>query len=354
MDKAILISVSLPNKNKNAIFNSLDELSNLSTIANINIIDKIIQIRNKLHPKYFIGSGKLRELKNDILKKKVNIIIFDDDLSLTQTRNIEGILNCKVIGRSELILNIFASRAKTKAAKLQVEHAQLSYLLPRLKRRWTHLSRIEGGIGLKGPGETQLETDKRSVKRRLYVIKKLLKKISTNFATKRKKRTNQNIVCLVGYTNAGKSSLLNLLSNSKVFVDNAPFTTLDSTVRKAYISPNLTIILIDTVGFINKLPHHLIASFKSTLEELTSAKLLLHIIDVSYDGITERINCVNKVINDLKAPNASTIYVFNKIDKLNTNKMPKRLMALHNKSCFISAKTEQGIDILKKMIENSL
>ncbi len=351
-EKAILIGVSLKGNKKEDSLRSMRELHDLSTAASIEVIDKIIQIRERIHPGFFLGKGKLEELKEDITSQEVDTVIFDDDLSPIQLRNIEAVLDCKVIGRTELILDIFATRARTKEARLQVEYAQLSYLLPRLRRRWTHLSRIEGGIGFRGPGETQLESDRRAVKKRLFVIKKQLKKISIQFATKRKRRLDKYIVSLVGYTNAGKSSLLNLLTNEKVLVDDAPFATLDSTVRKAFISDELNVLLIDTVGFIKKLPHHLIASFKSTLEEVKSANLLLHVVDVSEEGVIERINAVNEVLKELESMHTPIIYVFNKIDLLADNhNIPERFSGIYEKSCFISVETNEGIEKLKSMIE---
>ncbi|MDH4129904.1 MAG: GTPase HflX [Spirochaetota bacterium] len=351
-EKAILLGVLLFGNTKNESLASIEELLILSKTAHLEIVDQFIQIKKNIDPKYFIGKGKLEELSSEVESHKVDVVIFDNDLSPIQVRNIETILKCKVIGRTELILDIFANRARTKEAKLQVEYAQLSYLYPRLTRRWTHLSRIEGGIGFRGPGETQLEVDRRAIKRRLHVIKKQLQKISVQLETRRKHRKNKNIVCLVGYTNAGKSSLLNYLAKDRVHVDDAYFATLDSTTRKVYISHDLTLLLVDTIGFIKKLPHHLIASFKSTLEEVKSAKLLLHIVDASIEDPLDHIQSVNSILSELNCLEIPSIYVFNKIDKIKNNDLPDKLTSLYEKSCFVSTKTGDGISKLKSMISN--
>lgn len=353
-EKAILVGVSVDSKKEEDSLKSIRELAALASTAKIEVVDKFIQVKHNVHPKYFLGKGKLRELGEYITSEQVEIVIFNDDLSPLQHRNVESILDCKVIGRTELILDIFATRARTKEAKLQVEYAQLSYLFPRLTRRWAHLSRIEGGIGFRGPGETQLEMDRRAIKKRLYTIKKQLDKISVQHSTRRKLRKRKNIVCLVGYTNAGKSSLLNSLSKRQVFIDDALFATLDSLVRQVYISSNLSILLIDTIGFIKKLPHHLITSFKSTLEEVKSAQLLLHVIDVTEEDPLDHIDSVNLVLHELDSLNIQTIYVFNKIDNLTERGLPEKVSSLYENSCFISAKTGEGLQRLKILIEENL
>lgn len=347
-ERAILITVLTPNDDKEKCLESIQELSDLALTARVEVIDKVIQVRHKIDSRHLIGKGKLEEVSKDVKDYKIDTVIFDNELTPLQIKNIEGVIKCKVIGRTELILDIFASRARTKESKLQVEYAQLSYLLPRLTRRWTHLSRIEGGIGFRGPGETQLEVDKRAIKRRLYVIKKQLDKVSTQANTRRKNREKENVVCLVGYTNAGKSTLMNLLSKSEVFVDDALFATLDSTVRKTFISDELSILLVDTVGFIKKLPHHLVASFKSTLDEVKSAKLLIHVTDISDKDPLENIQTVNSVLMDLETLNKPIIHVFNKIDRLSEEDQAiNQLKTKYENACFISAADGQGIEDLK-------
>jgi len=354
-ETAILVGVHLKSKEKKDCLNSLNELHELSKAANLLVRDSIIQVRGKLSPKFIIGKGKLEELSSLISLNPVDTVIFDEDISPVQLRNIESILKCKVLGRTELIMDIFASRARTKQARLQVEYAQLSYLMPRLTRRWTHLSRIEGGIGFRGPGETQLEVDRRAIKKRLFTIKKQLNKIATQSETRRKKRLDKDIVCLVGYTNVGKSTLMNNLSKDKLHVDDAYFATLDSTVRKAFISQDLSILLIDTIGFISKLPHQLITSFKTTLEEVKSARLLLHVVDITDDNLHDKIETVNNVLRELDSLDKPMIYVFNKVDKLPDDMdLPSKLRASHQSSCFTSASNNYGIDRLKVLIEKAI
>ncbi len=331
----------------------MKELHSLAKTANLDVIDQLIQVRKEIHPKYFIGKGKLEELILDISTLELDTIIFDDDLTPLQVKNIESILKCKAIGRTELILDIFAKRAKTKEARLQVEYAQLSYLMPRLIRRWTHLSRVEGGIGFRGPGETQLEIDRRAIQKRLFSIKKQLDKISIQFETRRKLRKDKNMVCLVGYTNAGKSTLMNLLTKGNRLVDEAPFATIDSTIRQLYICPEIKVLLVDTVGFIRKLPHHLIRSFTTTLEEVKQAKLLLHVIDVTQADPLTQIDSVNQVLSHLESKEKATIYVFNKIDQLSSGQLPVKWTSYAQQSCFISAKNGDGIDKLKAMIKSN-
>ncbi len=331
----------------------MKELHSLASSAHIQVADQHIQVRKEIHPKYYIGKGKLEELIHDISALCIETVIFDNDLTPHQVKNIESIIKCKAVGRTELILDIFAKRARTKEARLQVEYAQLSYLMPRLTRKWTHLSRVEGGIGFRGPGETQLEVDRRAIKRRLYSIKKQLTKISIQFETRRKLRKDQNMVCLVGYTNAGKSTLMNLLTKGNHLVDDAPFATLDSTIRQLYLCPDLKVLLVDTVGFIKKLPHHLIRSFMSTLEEVKQAKLLLHIIDVTQGDPLARIDSVNQVLSHLESKEKPTIYIFNKIDQLPDDKLPTKWFAYADQSCFISAKSGEGVDQLKAMIRSN-
>ena len=261
----------------------LDELALLADTAGAQISARFVQERKQIEPTYFIGKGKIKELAELAKKLHADIIIFDDDLTPAQLRNIENYTRIKVIDRTSLILDIFARRAKTRAAKTQVELAQLQYLLPRLTRRWTHLSRQEGGIGIRGPGETQLETDRRMIQKRIGTLAGELEKIQKQRDTRRKARKGLFKVALVGYTNTGKSTLLNTLTEANVLTENRLFVTLDSTIRAFELDSHAKILLIDTVGFIRKLPHHLIASFRSTLEEATTSDLLLHVVDISQD-----------------------------------------------------------------------
>lgn len=349
--RSILIGVILKNELKENSLSSLIELEDLSKTAGFIVYDKIIQIRHQIHPKYYLGIGKLNELKEIIDLQNIKYIIFDDDLTPLQTYEIENLLKCNIISRTELILTIFAKNARTRQSKLQVEYAKLTYLYPRLKQSWTHLSRIEGGIGLRGPGETQLEIDRRIIKKKISNIKLQLKKIKIQSDTRNKKRIDKNIVCLIGYTNAGKSTLFSQLSNNPALIDNSLFSTLDSKVRKTFIYSDLNILLIDTVGFIRKLPHQLISSFKTTLDDVKSAKLLIHVIDITEDNVFQRIESVNSVLKELDVMKTPIIYVFNKIDKLDqTMELPERFIKNFPDGCFISAKSKQGIDYLKKLI----
>ncbi|HMI61673.1 MAG TPA: GTPase HflX, partial [Puia sp.] len=273
-----------------------------------------------LHPdsKTFVGKGKLEEIKTYIILKEVQVVIFDDELSGSQISNIEKILEVKVIDRSDLILDIFASRAKTAAAKLQVELAQYQYILPRLRGMWTHLERLGGGIGTRGPGETEIETDRRIVKDKISLLRKKLLEIDKQAFTQRQTRGEFIRVALVGYTNVGKSTLMNLLSKSDVFAENKLFATLDTTTRKV-VFENTPFLLSDTVGFIRKLPHHLVESFKSTLDEVREADILLHVVDVSHPGYEEQLGVVNKTLQELKAFEKPILVIFNKIDQYEAN-----------------------------------
>ena len=265
------------------------------------------------NPATFVGSGKLEEIQNYIKINEVDTVIFDDELSPTQLRNIERTLECKVLDRTNLILDIFAKRAQTAHAKTQVELAQYQYMLPRLTRMWTHLERQRGGIGMRGPGETQIETDRRIILDKIARLKEQLVKIDRQKATQRKNRGKLVRVALVGYTNVGKSTIMNMLSKSDVFAENKLFATLDTTVRKVVIG-NLPFLLSDTVGFIRKLPHGLVESFKSTLDEVREADILVHVVDISHPGFEEQIDTVNQTLSEIDASDKTTIYVFNKID----------------------------------------
>ena len=312
-EKAILIGISNRQQNDKELEEFLNELAFLTETAGAVPIMKFVQKFDFPNPKTFVGAGKLSEIKTFVEYNDIDLVIFDDELSPSQLRNVEKVLECKILDRTNLILDIFAKRAKTAHAKTQVELAQYQYLLPRLTRMWTHLERQKGGIGLRGPGETEIETDRRIIRAKIAKLKIQLKKIDNQMSTQRKNRGKLVRVALVGYTNVGKSTIMNLLSKSDVFAENKLFATLDPTVRKIVIG-NLPFLISDTVGFIRKLPHHLIESFKSTLDEVREANILLHIVDISHPNFEEQINIVNQTLLDLNVVNKPTFLVFNKID----------------------------------------
>jgi GTP-binding protein HflX len=321
-EKAILVGVKLPSVNRFFVEESLQELALLTETAGGEVLDAVIQERQKLNPAFFIGKGKLEQIKSLSQRLGANIIVFDDDLTPAQVYNLEKSLDKKVIDRSWLILDIFAKRAKSKEAKVQVELAQLKYLLPRLTRGWTHLSRQEGGIGTKGPGETQLEMDRRRVRTKIQELEKALIKIDKERTVQRKRREDIFKVTLVGYTNVGKSTLFNQLTSSSVFVEEKLFATLDSTTRLLKVSENgkilegFKIVVTDTIGFIRKLPPHLVASFKSTLDEVRLADLLLHVVDISHPDYLQHKSKVNQILSELGSLDKPTLMIYNKIDKL--------------------------------------
>lgn len=318
-EKAVLIGVITQNQDEAQLKEYLDELSFLAETAGAVEVKRYTQKLPHPDPKTFVGKGKLEEILKFTQENQVHVIIFDDELSPSQARNIERVLDIKVLDRSSLILDIFASRAQTSNARTQVELAQCQYLLPRLTRMWTHLERQKGGIGLRGPGETQIETDRRIILTKIALLKERLKDIDRQKATQRKQRTQMVRVALVGYTNVGKSTLMNMLSKSEVFAENKLFATLDTTIRKVVID-NLPFLLTDTVGFIRKLPHHLVESFKSTLDEVREADVLVHVVDISHTDFEDQINVVNETLNDLKALDKPMIMVFNKIDAFTYDK----------------------------------
>ena len=312
-EKAILIGVITPEQNKNQAEEYLEELAFLAKTAGAIPVKKITQKLAVPNNTTFIGKGKIEEVKEIAKEMEVELIIFDDDLSPVQLRNIEKVLECKILDRSNLILDIFASRARTANAKTQVELAQYQYLLPRLTRMWTHLERQKGGIGMRGPGETQIETDRRIINQKISLLKKQLEKIDKQKITQRKGRGNMIRVAVVGYTNAGKSTLMNQLSKSEVFAENKLFATLDTTIRKVVIE-NLPFLLADTVGFIRKLPHQLVESFKSTLDEVRESDLLLHVVDISNPNFESQIEVVNQTLAEIGASEKPMVLVFNKMD----------------------------------------
>ncbi len=343
-ERCILVGVSTRLMSKEQMDEYLDELELLADTAGAEVVARVTQDRDRLDPATFIGKGKVEEIAALVAQYRVPLVIFDDDLSAVQVRNLERVLQCKVLDRSALILDIFASRAKTNEAKTQVELAQLQYLLPRLTRQWTHLSKQYGGIGTKGPGETQIETDRRMIRTRIGHLKEKLERIAQQRFTQRKGRSKHTRGALVGYTNAGKSTLLNLLSGSDVFVENRLFATLDPTTRLVPLGASAHILMTDTVGFIRKLPHHLVASFKSTLEEVTEADFLLHVVDVASPTCEEQIAVVQQTLEEIGAAEKPTLMVFNKIDRLQDRTVMQALAKEYDRCVFISA--TRGINIL--------
>lgn len=343
-ERCILVGVSTRFTSREEVAESLDELALLADTAGAEVVARITQDLDRIDPATFIGKGKVEEIRKLVQERQIPLVIFDDDLSAVQVRNLERAFECKVLDRSALILDIFASRARTMEAKTQVELAQLQYLLPRLTRQWTHLSKQYGGIGTKGPGETQIETDRRLVKARISHLKERLERISRQRITQRKGRSKYIRAALVGYTNAGKSTLLNLLSGSDVLVENRLFATLDPTTRIVALSQGNQILMTDTVGFIRKLPPQLVASFKSTLEEITEADFLLHVVDISNRRFEEQIAIVKETIEELRSGDKPVLMVFNKIDKLTDRSILGEVAQTYSPSVFISA--ARGINIL--------
>jgi GTP-binding protein HflX len=313
-EKAVLVAVMQQDQTEQQVNEYLDELAFLAETAGAVTQRKFIQKLAHPDSKTFIGKGKLEEIKAYIQGKGIRVVIFDDELSGSQITNIEKVLDCKTIDRSDLILDIFARRAKTAQARLQVELAQYQYLLPRLRGMWKHLERLGGGIGTRGPGETEIETDRRIVRDKITLLRKKLKEIDKQAQTQRKERGELVRVALVGYTNVGKSTLMNLLSKSDVFAENKLFATLDTTTRKL-VYENMPFLMSDTVGFIRKLPHHLVESFKSTLDEVRESDLLLHVVDISHPRYEEQLGVVNKTLQEINAFDKPVIYVFNKMDR---------------------------------------
>jgi len=343
-EKAVLVGVSTRRVSRVETEELLDELALLADTAGAEVIARVMQDRDRIDAALFIGKGKVEEMRLLVEEKKVPLVIFDDDLTGVQVKNLEKELDCKVLDRSGLILDIFASRAKSMEAKTQVELAQLQYLLPRLTRQWTHLSKQLGGIGTKGPGETQIETDRRMIRARITHLKEKLERIGRQRVTQRKGRSKHTRASLVGYTNVGKSTLLNVLSGSDVFVENRLFATLDPTTRLVPLVSGVDILMTDTVGFIRKLPHHLVASFKSTLEEITEADLLLHVVDITSKTFEHQISIVQETLEDLGCASKPTLMVFNKIDGLVDRSILHAVAKDHPKSVFISA--VRGINLL--------
>ena len=312
-EKVVIVGLINSGQDERQVKEYLDELEFLADTAGAVVLKKFTQKLDVPNKATFVGPGKLEEIGNYIKVVEADTVIFDDELSATQLRNLERSLECKVLDRTNLILDIFAKRAQTAHAKAQVELAQYQYLLPRLTRMWTHLERQRGGIGMRGPGETQIETDRRIILDKIARLKEQLKKIDQQKATQRRNRGKLVRVALVGYTNVGKSTILNMLAKSEVFAENKLFATLDTTVRKVVVE-NIPFLLADTVGFIRKLPHGLVESFKSTLDEVREADILLHVVDISHPGFEEQIETVDSTLKEIDAGDKPTIYIFNKID----------------------------------------
>jgi GTP-binding protein HflX len=368
LERAVLVGVKDKHQGEDKVKEYLDELAFLAQTAGAEPIKKFTQQLNKPDPGTFIGKGKLNEIKSFNKEYNIDTVIFDEELTPSQLRNVEKELKCKIMDRTNLILDIFAKRAKTAHAKTQVELAQYEYLLPRLTGMWTHLERQRGGIGTRGPGEREIETDRRIVRDKITRLKKQLAKIDKQKATQRKNRGKLVRVALVGYTNVGKSTLMNILSKAKVFQENKLFATLDTTVRKVAIG-NLPFLVSDTVGFIRKLPHSLVESFKSTLDEVREADLLLHVVDISHQGFEEQIQIVNETLKDIGAGDTPTYVVFNKIDRYHHepdpmeeetedddmirsfNYLKNSWIARNNEPCiFISAKNKTNIEELRELL----
>ena len=368
-ENCVLVGVISSDITEEIAHEYLDELEFLAETAGAITKMKFLQKLQFPNPRTYVGTGKLDEIRDYIKDHDIGLVIFDDELSPSQLRNIERVLECKILDRNILILDIFASRARTFHAKTQVELAQLQYMLPRLTRMWTHLERQKGGIGLRGPGETQIETDRRIIQTRIALMKERLKEIDKQMAVQRGNRGQLVRVALVGYTNVGKSTLMNLLSKSEVFAENKLFATLDTTVRKVVID-NLPFLLTDTVGFIRKLPPQLIESFKSTLDEVREADLLVHVVDISHPNFEDHYRVVNETLAELDNTEKPTILVFNKIDAYkyiekeegDLSPMEKENYTLeelkrtwmsklnNTRSVFISAQNKENIEELKEII----
>ncbi len=368
-ERAVLVGILLPGQSDEEISEYLNELAFLTDTAGAVPVKTFVQKLEVPNPKTFVGSGKITEVGNYVSDNDIDLVIFDEELSPTQLRNIEKALQCRVLDRTNLILDIFARRARTAHAKVQVELAQYEYLLPRLTRMWTHLERQRGGIGMRGPGETEIETDRRIIRDKIARLKQQLQKIDKQMVVQRKNRSKMVQVALVGYTNVGKSTIMNMLSKSDVFAENKLFATLDTTVRKVVIK-NLPFLLSDTVGFIRKLPHGLVESFKSTLDEVRESDILCHVVDISHPNFEEQITVVNETLRELKVDNRKTIMVFNKIDAFSHKQkdeddlspMDKENYTLeelgrswmadnkHAETVFISAKEKTNLEAFKELL----
>lgn len=368
VEKAILVGLITSRQDKNKVDEYLDELEFLVDTAGGIAIKRFVQSLEYPNSRTYVGSGKLQEISEYVKAADINLVVFDDELGASQIRNLEKTLDCKILDRTNLILDIFAKRAQTAHSKVQVELAQYQYLLPRLTGMWTHLERQRGGIGLRGPGETEIETDRRIIRDKITLLKEKLKAIDKQMVTQRKNRGKLVRVALVGYTNVGKSTVMNLLSKSDIFAENKLFATLDTTVRKVVIK-NLPFLLSDTVGFIRKLPHSLVESFKSTLDEVRESDILVHVVDISHPEFEDQIKTVNQTLTEIGAGEKPVIMVFNKIDayqfvekeeddltpeteqNMTLEDLKTSWMAKDNHPCiFISAKTKENFNSFKELL----
>ncbi len=352
-DRVFLIGVYWGEESKEHYSESMEELHRLADTANTEVVRSFIQSLRKPNTATYIGKGKLSEIKNEAKNNNVKTLLFNNNLSPSQSRNISDITGCNVVDRTELILDIFALHATTRQSKLQVELAQLEYAYTKLKRKWKHLSRIQGGIGFRGPGETQIEVDRREIRKKTIILKKKLESIEKTSITKRKKRSDKISIALVGYTNAGKSTLFNKLTHENRYTADQLFATLDAKTRSLVLGNGANLILTDTIGFIRNLPHKLVNSFHSTLLEVLEANLLLHVVDVSHPNIFELMDSVYSVLEEIKVDNKNILVIFNKVDKVGGNHfkfLKKKLMIEYPDSVFISAKTGEGLDELYEKI----
>ncbi|MFO8098206.1 MAG: GTPase HflX [Salinibacter sp.] len=347
-ETAVIVGVITPQQSRFEVRDHLNELEHLARTAGADVTDRLTQSLNSPDPATFIGSGKVRELGRITKKQDTDLVIFDDELTPVQVKNIEQEIDCKLLDRSGLILDIFASRAQTRAAKTQVELAQLDYLRSRLTRRWTHLSRQEGGIGTKGPGETQIEMDRRMIDKRMAKLRDQLDKIDRQRQTQRKGRTEYTTVSLVGYTNAGKSTLLNALADEDLLAEDRLFATLDATTRTVELDTNKEVLMSDTVGFIRKLPHRLIESFKSTLDEVRESDALVHVVDVTHPNFREQMDVVGETLGELDSDDKPMLVVFNKIDALDDRGLLRALREEYPDATFVSALRGIGLPQLKE------
>ena len=371
-ETAVLVGLITNAQQKEKVNEYLDELAFLIETAGGEPVKRFIQPLDNPNSRTYVGTGKLEEIRQYVKAAEIDMVVFDDELSGSQIRNLEKVLECKILDRTNLILDIFAKRAQTAHAKVQVELAQYQYLLPRLTGMWTHLERQRGGIGLRGPGETEIETDRRIVRDKISLLKKRLIQIDKQKATQRKNRGELIRIALVGYTNVGKSTIMNLLSKSEVFAENKLFATLDTTVRKVVVD-NLPFLLSDTVGFIRKLPHGLVESFKSTLDEVRESDILVHVVDISHPEFEDQIQTVTQTLTEIGAGDKNVIMVFNKVDayqwvekdeddltptsKENTSlfDLQKSWMAKDNHPCiFISAKTKENYHEFRKLLYDNI
>ncbi len=372
IERCVLVAVATSDVKLEKVEEYLDELAFLVETAGGITKKRFIQKLNYPDPRLYVGSGKMDEIADYVRAGEIDMVVFDDELSPSQLRNIEKELQCKILDRTNLILDIFAKRAKTAHAKTQVELAQYQYLLPRLTGLWTHLERQRGGIGMRGPGETEIETDRRIIRDRISLLKKRLVQIDKQMATQRKNRGKLLRLALVGYTNVGKSTIMNMLSKSEIFAENKLFATLDTTVRKVVVH-NLPFLLADTVGFIRKLPHGLVESFKSTLDEVREADVLLHVVDISHPEFEDQIKIVNNTLAEISSNDKPMIMVFNKIDaytfvekeeddltpstkeNISLEEMMNTWMAKENMPCiFISAKLKENHHELRQLIYDQI